>query len=316
MWVVADAELLRSVLDDARFSVRPSTQPVPPQLLDGSLAALFSKLIRMRDDPLRGSARALVVALLGAVSPPALELEVERQAHAILSAHTSLTQRLHALQFDLPVRALAAVLGLVSLSAQALPEHVHAFVRALAADADAQRIARGERAAQLLVEAIARDTNQRSPTERVVNILGLLMQSYDASAGLIGNALLALQRQGLLEQARSWPRHTMLKHIRHTQQNDPTIHNTRRYAAQRCTLAGQTVEQDAALLLVLASARAEELGWGAGAHACPGRDIACLLASSALRTLLSTSIELEHVAARASYLPLPNARIPCFGPQA
>ena len=91
---------------------------------------------------------------------------------------------------------------------------------------------------------------------------------------------------------------------------DPPILNTRRYAAADLELCGQELREGDAILVMLASAPG--LGFGSGAHACPGERIAITIAAAALREL-STRRALQRLfGAHSGFRPLPNARIPMF----
>src|SRR5438309_10646261 len=48
-WVVSSAAMVRSVLEDARFAVRPSGAPVPRELVGNAAGAVFGRMVRMND---------------------------------------------------------------------------------------------------------------------------------------------------------------------------------------------------------------------------------------------------------------------------
>ena len=103
--------------------------------------------------------------------------------------------------------------------------------------------------------AVAAAIARREPTEREVAAIGLLVQSCDATAGLIGNALLAAE-----------------ENIGRVVTEAPPVRSTRRVDA-----AGRPLVVDLAAL---------GAPFGAGAHACPGREHAMALAGGVAPTLM------------------------------
>jgi hypothetical protein len=134
------------------------------------------------------------------------------------------------------------------------------------------------------------------------NRIALMQQALDATAGLIGNAIHALQREPQPLAGSAF--------VERVAREDPAIHNTRRFAAADLELSGARIMAGQCVLLVLVDPEAG-LGFGQGAHACPGERIALQLAASALRALDATGA-LRRFGAVQAYRPLPNARIPVF----
>jgi cytochrome P450 len=127
------------------------------------------------------------------------------------------------------------------------------------------------------------------PAALTANLLGLLSQTYEATAGLIGNGIVARLRgaDAAVE--------TLLR-------TDPPVQNTRRFTAQAVDIDGVRIEAGQTILLVLAAAAP----FGHGRHECPGQSIARTIATQALRHL----VELPEV--DWHYRPSPNARLPVF----
>jgi cytochrome P450 len=164
----------------------------------------------------------------------------------------------------------------------------------------------------------------------VANLIGLLSQTYEATAGLIGNAIVALaSNPGLIDEVQArgdgW---SQLVH--ETSRHDPAVQNTRRYVAQRTRIAGNDLEPDSVLLLVLAAAnrdpsvnpaphefRLDRPGrqvftFSRGTHACPGELLGRSIAAAALAVLFEKVPDgwLRRLA--WSWRPSVNARIPLF----
>ncbi len=130
------------------------------------------------------------------------------------------------------------------------------FAQAVAAGADAAAIERGAVAAESLVRVLppVGDADERA------NLLGFLFQSYAATARLIENAL--------------------------TGRTDAPVLMTRRYAAEDVDICGKSVGKGDAVFVLLTSPR---FHFGAGPHACPGRDIAETIANAAIEVRARSS---------------------------
>lgn len=117
----------------------------------------------------------------------------------------------------------------------------------------------------------------------VANLIGLLIQSYDAGRGLLSLALLQ-QFRGGTETA------TTFQRVTETLRYDPPVHNTRRILTQPVIIDGVEMKEGNRVLLVLAAANRDpkkfdhpsqynplrpleqqaHLTFGAGYHACLG----------------------------------------------
>lgn len=109
----------------------------------------------------------------------------------------------------------------------------------------------------------------------LANLVGLLSQTYEATAGLIGNTLVALQGGA------PWPQRQedALALVRTVAQRDPSVQNTRRFVLQDAHIGGVEVKRGDVILLVLAAGGAP---FGHGAHQCPGRAMAETIAAAAI----------------------------------
>lgn len=119
--------------------------------------------------------------------------------------------------------------------------------------------------------------------EVAANRLGILIQARDATAGLIGNSILLAftTHQGVPVEAL----------LAETLRVDPPVRNTARFG------------EGTRFVVDLASAG---LPFGAGAHACPGRDLAMAIAAGVVEVVLTGRL-LTPV---AEYEDWPNLRIP------
>ncbi|KIF07476.1 hypothetical protein PL81_01735, partial [Streptomyces sp. RSD-27] len=155
------------------------------------------------------------------------------------------------------------------------------------------------------------------PGPLLSNAIGFLSQTYDATAGLIGNTLVALARGAGAADTGALVREV----VRH----DAPVQNTRRFAAGAFTHAGSTVEPGQQVLVLLAAANRDPavnpdphalspgrvnptvFTFGAGAHRCPGGELAVAVATAVVDGLRRAG---WSTTATPAYRPLANARIP------
>jgi cytochrome P450 len=135
---------------------------------------------------------------------------------------------------------------------EAALEWIRDFAAAVAAGANDAAIARGAAAAQSLAGALP----PRGDADERANLLGFLFQSYAATARLI--------------------------EIRLAGRTDAPVLLTRRYASEDVDICGTSIRKNDLVVVLLASQR---FNFGAGPHACPGRDIAETIARVAVEAL-------------------------------
>ncbi len=342
LWVAAGPAEVAAVLSHPACRVRPPGQPVPPPLAQSPAGTLFARLIRMND----GQDQALLKAVLqrklatldlndvrAAASAWARLLPVARDPAATANRWSS----------ALPVIALAGLLGYTAgddeTTAGRIATQIASFAAAMSQLAGSAEIAAGIEAAASLQMLPCADTPwTRALREHAraagvdddaigANQLGLMVQSCEATAGLIGNTLLWLARDAA---AADDLRATVARVLR----ADPPIHNTRRFLAEDARVCGVPLRRGDGILVLLAAAAASqaegagaaatasasapahpgERSWtfGHGAHRCPGDALAATLAEATVAALLARGIEPAALAQAYRYRPSLNARIPHF----
>jgi cytochrome P450 len=146
--------------------------------------------------------------------------------------------------------------------------------------------------------------------DSAANAAGFLLQAYEATAGLIGNTLLALGRNPRLREA------GLDKVIEEVLRLDPPVQNTRRFVARAGTIAGREMSEGDAILVVLAAANRDPaaplFSFGAGRHACPGQTLAVTIAKAGVERALAAGVDPGPLAREVSYRPSANVRIPLF----
>lgn len=342
LWVASRADVVRRLLVAPVLRVRPVAEPVPAALLGQPAGELFGLLIRMNDGPAHAVqrpaiGRALADLPLAGLRARALVLARARAGHGPLDDAL----------FDLPVQAVAQALGFADADLPRVAAWVREFVACLSPLVGSDEGVRAHRAAESLMTGMTRLVAASAPRDAsllqavqtaagpqacgarplIANLVGLLSQTCDATAGLVGNSLLAMARHGAPP-----PAGTPSAWIEEVARHDAPVQNTRRFVAEDTLLEGQPLRAGDAVLLVLAAAQRDPalnpapdrfdperparrlLGFGHGPHACPGQALAIALAGAAVQALRERGFDRHAVARHAGrYRPSVNARIPLWG---
>ncbi|WP_018656878.1 cytochrome P450 [Actinomadura flavalba] len=336
LWVAAGAAAVTEVLRDPRLRVRPPAQPVPPGITGTPAGEVFGALVRMNDGAAHARLKEVVAAALATVDP-GHAAELAADAVAAAGGRPALDE----LMFAVPARVVAALCGLPDKDADEAARLIADFVVCLRPDADDAALRAADAAAERLRELMdpaARPADGLlgaltaaavrgalvAPAHVTANAVGLLSQTFDATAGLIGNTLRALAghdgRPARLE-----------PFVREVARHDAPVQNTRRFAAEATDCGGRRVERGDAVLVLLAAANRDPavnpdphrfapdradpalFTFGVGAHACPGADLATAITAGAVGALLDAGFDpAADVPRHAAYRPSPNARIPDF----
>jgi cytochrome P450 len=345
VWVASRADVIESVLlAHGALRVRPAAEPVPRAIAGSPAGEVFGHLVRMNDGPAHPAHRpALQRALAG------LDLDAVYAA-ALRIARNVPAEPLSDALFSVPVQTVAHLLGFADEALPQVDSWMRDFVACLSPLSSADQLQAASAAASelmtrfevlaasapprsgTLLAAVLSESDADAPLSRslLANIVGLLSQTCDATAGLLGNSLIASMREPSLRQA-ARTRDGLQAIVEETARHDPSVHNTRRFAIEPITIAGTPLAAGDAVLLVLAAAnrdpafnpdpdsfrlireRRRMLGFGHGMHACPGQALACTLAAAGLDALLRRQPDLDALRARGwHYRPSANARIPVF----
>jgi cytochrome P450 len=158
----------------------------------------------------------------------------------------------------------------------------------------------------------------------ISNLIGLLIQSYDAGRGILSNSLLQIIKHKTFAD-----RTTIEKSVIETLRFDPPIHNTRRIANADIALGETIIKKGEKIFVVLAAANRdsekfenesnfdierfnnnENLTFGVGGHQCLAKYFSINLTTDALWFLFNeykTVTLLDH---NIEYEPMINARLP------
>jgi len=147
-------------------------------------------------------------------------------------------------------------------------------------------VAHAVKGGSLLVEVLreAEAAGWRGERAILANLLGLLSQTYEATAGLIGNTLVALQRGAQWQGGGGQRYEAALNLVREVALHNPSVQNTRRFVAEDAYIGGVEVKRGQVILVVLAAGGTP---FGHGAHKCPGQTMAEIIAASAVEAMLA-----------------------------
>jgi cytochrome P450 len=319
LWIASRAAVIEEVMDNPHCLVRPPAETVPRAIADSEAGAVFARLVRMTEGPAQAAGKRAIIQALAALDLASLE-ERCAQIAAMLGQPTdaALTRWIR----DFPTWVVAHLLGFGAHELPQVARWTADFVRCLSPLSTPEQLARAgvaaralkERMLQLLeVDGLARQVARAGWADQdalIANLVGLLSQNHEASAGLIGNSIVALLGQpGMHERLRADPQ-LARDFVQEVARDDPAVQNTRRFVAQATGVAGISLQPgDIILLLLAASGRAEPprpLGFGHGRHACPGQALAFTIAACALRHL---SLPVQGY----TYAQSVNGRLPRFG---
>ena len=352
LWVAASADAVTAVLTSPLGRVRPAAEPVPTALVASPAADVFGRLARMTDGPGHATMKRAVSATLDSVDAPRALAHADRWARS-LSAE--IDPRSSPARVDEFALALSAhVIGsLLAMPDEALPAAegcVRQYTGGVSPGADAAHVERGKAAAGDLIAMVRslspepgeaagllgvlhREAGRAGGADApavVANAIGFLTQAYEATAGLIGNTLLALAaRPDLRAQIERAPG-LLTDAIQEVLRHDPPVQNTRRFIVADGPVAGQRMTAGDTVLVVLAAANHDAAAnpaperfdvarvsrrtftLGAGIHGCPGESLAITIARAGVEQLLARGVALAPLAEGVTYRPSGNLRVPLF----
>ncbi len=351
LWIASSAASVKAVLGNPACHVRPPAEPVPTAIAGSAAGEVFGHLVRMNEGVRHDAPKLALMRFLAGVDLAHVQARTEAIAATQMGQGPLQGAALSRWAFEVPVMAVADVLGFAGDELPQVARWMSDFVACLSPLSTPEQLAASADAASALLARFAElvrdaDAHPGSALARLqheavqvgwhdagallANAIGLLSQTYEATAGLIGNGIVALATQrGLLEAMGREPG-KLLQVLNEVSRFDPSIHNTRRFVAEATQVAGVSLQPGDVVLLVLAAAGRDPLcnarpdeflldridrdvpGFGHGAHQCPGQALACEIAAAAIKTLL-VSGRLQAVSSFSwQYRPSMSARIPVF----
>ncbi|WP_410809155.1 cytochrome P450 [Micromonospora sp. 067-2] len=310
-WVTRHADV-RTALTDPVFRV-PAVDTGPP----GTVAWLRATVSRFSPPERHAERRAIGVTALAALDPDDLRREAAGLTAAALDRAGDRLDVMRELARPVPLRVLAGRLGFGDPVAAATA--VEAVAAAYHPGVDPALLGRADRAvAALLVLAAP------TPPEVRANLIGLLVQACDATAGLIGAAAHHLLPAPARPRAGDPPGSGTAELLAEVLRLDPPVRATRRVTTTGVRLGGRDLPPDSPVLLRFDAANRDAatfadpelfrpgrptglLTFGAGERGCPGERHALALATGVLdvlrRRCRPTRSALRHE-------PHPTLRVP------
>ncbi|NML62435.1 cytochrome P450 [Massilia sp. RP-1-19] len=352
LWIASRAAVVTEVLENPHCRVRPALEQVPRALAGLPVGDIFGHLVRMNDGEKHALPKIALRRALARLDQARVAGCARNAVHALNELYDLRSEQAFApWSHSLPIYIVASLLGFDEAALPKIDAWMSAFVASLSPLSTGEQIALGADAAHALLERFAalamEEGTQEGSLLRLVrqeahiagwhdasailaNAIGLLSQTYDATAGLIGNSVVALLTQpGLEEIVRDRPS-AIAELVREVSRFDPPVQNTRRFVVQPTSIAGIGLAAGDVVLLSLAAAnrdpqanaRPGELllerpdrrvfAFGHGPHACPGQALAASIAAAGISTLLQTPTAIRGRAVSWSYRPSLNGRIPIF----
>jgi cytochrome P450 len=336
LWIASSAAVVYEVLGNPYCAVRPSTEQVPKAIVGSSAGGIFSHLIRMNEGPAHERPKFALQKAFGTLDIASIKIKISELGTALAKTY-GLPESLALTPWisDLPIYVVADLLGFGRADLPQIARWMTDFVRCLSPLSSSEQLAAASEAAEnllqrfkLLIQTGA--VQESSLLSRIqheaalvgwdnmdsilANLIGLLSQTYEATAGLIGNSLVALLTlPNLQDRLRNDPNLAEAM-VQEVCRFDPPVQNTRRFVTQATTVANITLQAGDAILLLLAAAGRDEdanyqpndfllertdrqwFGFGHGRHACPGQNLAFAIASAAIQSILAMPLHRKRSA--------------------
>jgi cytochrome P450 len=231
--LLTDPDAVRAALHADEYTM----PPVEPSAGTG-IAWLRAAVARFSDGPAHTRRRGYAVDLLAALDPDVLRARARVRTAETLASSGNPVEVMSTIARPVPIGVLAAALGVDADLTPAVAAAARCYQPHTASDGGA------DTAVAALVAAFGGTADEPTATR-----IGLLVQACDATAGLIGGAILAGSVDGALRR-------------------DPPVRRTRRVRD------GREVHLDITTL-----------PFGTGRHRCPGREHAVAIAAGVLDAL-------------------------------
>jgi cytochrome P450 len=289
--------------DVAAALTAPALQVIPPPAGAGPAAELVARMARFCDGEAHQRRRSLTVRLM----PPVTEIARQAAEHGgRYLRQQPLAEPLDVMPLarTLPAGAIARAMGLTERAAARAADLTGQLCDALSAGP--HRAAAGpvtgadQAAAELCATLLPLGLGDEDEMAAAVS---LLFQARDATAALIGAAVLA--------SAGGEPGPTAVR-VESVLRREAPVQCTRRSAAADTTIGAALIPRGSGVWVFLAAA---ELGngtpatFGGGPHGCPGAPAAVAIAREVL-TLLDAGGWRPVADQRIEYEPRPNLRLP------
>lgn len=346
VWIASSANAVEAILGHPDCRVRPLNEAVPPAIAQSSAGVIFGRLMRMNEGPQHLCPRQAIEPALNSIGTENIADVVSHVAEALDNPGENLDE----LMFTLPVCVIATLIGIPSSQQQDVAKLTRDFVACLSPLSNDIQLGIANDAATRLSQLFSELLGNADEATHflshllsgceaigwsdqkalIANLIGLLSQTCEATAGLIGNTLVALHRQPeLVEDIRATPL-LVADLVAEVARYDSPVQNTRRFVAKRCMIGDTVLETGDTVLVLLASANRDPFvnpnpdsfllkrtqrrtfSFGAGRHKCPGQQLALAIAAETILAWLRRKPASSIRSLRWRYLASLNGRIPLF----
>ncbi|MEU8136817.1 cytochrome P450 [Streptodolium elevatio] len=333
---------VRAALADPRLAVPPVGPATAADREHRTTAWLRAEAARFADGEPHTRRRALVANCLAGVAPDALGAAARTTTAAILGRRAEPVDVMAELARRVPVRVVGAALGAGESDLDSLVAAILSIAPAYQPGAPDHAVRRADEGVARVAAILRPGPGTRNGTgddERTANLVAILVQTCDATAGLIGNTAVAALPAGprvadakSTEGAKSaerpehpgYPGIPVAALVHETLRLDPPVRGTRRRTTAPVPELG--LPEGASVFLDFAGANRDpdvfpdpdtfdparghtaHLTFGHGLHACPGRDHALAIACGVLEALSADGR--RRVDTPVAYEAHPVLRIP------
>jgi cytochrome P450 len=257
----------------------------------GPLAAIQGAMARFSDGVDHDRRRAIACDRLRALSPTVLRDQARGLTRQRLDGLREV-EVMERIARHVPVAVLANASGIADIRTAVAATRTLCLALAppmgSAADHDPDLT-------DTLRRLVAPASGEHSTDEHIANIVAVLFQAMDATAGLIGNAVTAAHRR-----SHDGGSETL---VTGTNRYDPSVQLTTRVAAAPVRVGGHTIPAGDRMTVMLAAANhdhhddhrgARSFTFGVGLRPCPGDVHALALATGVLEALTAAGARLAH----------------------
>ncbi|CAI2797472.1 MULTISPECIES: cytochrome P450 [Pseudomonas] len=346
LWIASSANAVEAILGHPDCRVRPLSEPIPPAIARGAAGVIFGRLMRMNEGPQHLCPRMAIEPALASVGKESLSEIVSR----VVETLDDPVEDLDELMFTLPVSVIAALIGLPSGRLHEVAKLTRDFVACLSPLSDEIQLGEAHFGATRLNQLFSALLSDQEDSSRfmshirsacaanawsehdalIANLIGLLSQTCEATAGLIGNTLVALHRYPDLTEGMQPEPMLVADLVAEVARYDSPVQNTRRFVAKRCIIGDSVLEAGDTVLVLLASANRDPyanphpdslllkrtqrrtFSFGSGRHECPGQQLALTIAAEAILAWLHRQPTSSVRPCQWGYLRSLNGRIPQF----